>query len=142
LPELCGAKSLVYLALANLMRTLPDEQAARCWRHLQGQHRIAPALEHIDANLDHGLDNASLARLCHVSEDHFIRLFRQLLRQTPAQYVLDRRVSVAAQRLIFSQESIDAIAEQCGFRDRYYFSRVFAQRMGLPPATYRRSDRV
>ena len=39
--------------------------------------------------------------------------------------------------LVSTVLSIDEIADRCGFANRYYFSRVFAQRMGRPPARYR-----
>ena len=121
---------------------MSPEQHRRCSRYLLSRSAVTPATEYIDANLAEPLSNGELARVCHVSEDHFIRVFRQALGQTPAQYILDRRVSAAAQRLIFSKESVDAIAEATGFGDRFYFSRVFAKRMGSPPAAYRKVDRV
>ena len=62
--------------------------------------------------------------------------------QTPAQYVLERRITFAAERLSFSEDSIERIAEVCGFPDRFYFSRMFVRRMGQPPAAYRRTSRV
>jgi AraC-like DNA-binding protein len=101
-----------------------------------------PALQYIDRHLAHDLSNATLARVCGVSEDHFIRVFRRNVGQTPAQYTLDRRVTAAAHRLVFSDDKIDAIAHAAGFRDRFYFTRVFARRMGLPPAAYRNLPRV
>ena len=142
LSTLCEVKSLLYRALASLLAELSPEQHARCSRYLLSRTAVTPATEFIDANLAEPLSNAELAHVCHVSEDHFIRVFRQALGQTPAQYILDRRVSAAAQRLIFSKDSVDAIAEATGFSDRFYFSRVFAKRMGSPPAAYRKVDRV
>jgi len=77
--------------------------------------------------------------MCHSSVDHFIRVFKQWTGQTPAQYILDTRVKAAAHELLFTDGSIDSIAEETGFRDRFYFSRVFKRRMGLAPAEYRNS---
>lgn len=142
LAVLCRVKSMAYCALGALMRNLTAEQHARCCRHLLGQQSVTPAIDYIDKHLEQPLDNDRLADLCHVSDDHFIRLFKRCLRQTPAQYILDRRIATAAHRLVFSTESIDAIAEQTGFCDRFYFTRVFTRRMGLSPAAYRDSDRA
>lgn len=137
---LLRAKSLVYHALASLMRTASPETLERCSQHLLGQRAMLIALDYIEAHLGESLDNQLLAQLCHVSRDHFIRLFRRLIGQTPGQYILDRRVSCAAQRLVFGNESIEAIAEATGFLDRFHFSRVFAARMGIPPAKYRKTS--
>jgi len=59
--------------------------------------------------------------------------------ELPAQFILERRVSKAAQQLIFSTDSIEQIAERLGFLDRFHFSRMFKARMGTPPATYRKT---
>jgi len=51
-------------------------------------------------------------------------------------------VEAAAQRLLLTNDPIEGIAEACGFANRFYFSRVFARRMGAAPAAYRRAGRV
>ena len=142
LGALSRAKAMVYLAIGRLIDTLTPEAQRRCGQFLEGDEAVRPALRQIEDHFGEVLDNASLAQLCALSEDHFIRRFRETVGQTPAQYVLDRRVTEAAQRLLFGTESIDRIAARCGFPNRHYFSRVFKQRVGLPPAAYRRSSRV
>jgi len=77
-----------------------------------------------------------------MSEDHFIRRFRECVGQSPAQYIQEQRVARAAQRLVFTTESIDAIAAATGFANRFYFSRVFTRHMGTSPAAYRNAPRV
>jgi len=139
---LLRTKALIFMALASLIRETSPEFQERCCRHLLGQRSMTAVLDHIESHLSQPLDNKHLAALSHVGRDHFIRLFRGRIGQTPAQYILDRRVSRAAQALVFSNDSIKNIAEQCGFIDRYYFSRMFAARMGVPPATYRKTSRV
>jgi len=138
----CRTKALIFTALGELVGSLTPEQRTRFNRQLLGNQSITPALDYIEANLGADLDNARLAGICHVSEDHFIRLFRQSVGQTPAQYTLERRIGAAAQQLVFSTQKIEALATQLGFSDRFHFSRAFTKRMGLPPAAYRNSMRV
>lgn len=142
LAALSRAKGMVHLAVARLFEALSPTAQRRCRQFLAGDEAVRPALRLIEDHFDQALDNASLARQCNLSEDHFIRRFRETVGQTPAQYVLDRRVTEAAQLLLFGTDSIDRIAARCGFPNRHYFSRVFKQRVGLPPAAYRRSSRV
>lgn len=99
---------------------------------------LRPALEHIETHLAQTLSNAHLATLCHFSSDHFIVRFRQTIGQTPAPYVLERRLAVASQRLLFSSGSIESIILQTGFCDRFHFSRAFKTRFGISPVAYRR----
>lgn len=139
---LCQVKSVIYEALALGFAGLPAERLERLAGLAGGRDPLAPALQHIDDHLGEPLANAALARICGLSVDHFIRRFRAHVGQTPAQYVLERRVARAAQRLLFTNEPIEAIAESGGFPDRFYFSRVFARRMGMGPAAYRRNGKV
>lgn len=136
------AKALTHWALAQVMEQLPQQAQQRISRYYAGDDDLLPALEYIDRHLDALLTNDVLADRCAMSVDHFIRRFRQHTGQTPAQYVIDARIKHAAQLLIFTSQSIEAVATATGFRDRYYFSRVFAQRIGMAPATYRRTEAV
>jgi AraC-like DNA-binding protein len=136
----CLAKAVLFRALANLFTGLDRDRAQRLAQHTRGDNPVAEALRHIDDHLGAELPNELLAERCGFSADHFVRLFRRHVGQTPAQYVLERRIVTAAERLVFGDDSIDLIAADCGFPDRFYFSRVFRRRMGLPPAAYRRTS--
>lgn len=139
LPSVLGVKAAIYRALVVLFDALPEHQARRFADHAAGDDPVYPAVRHIESHLNEPLPNADLARLCHMSTDHFIRRFRTRLGQTPSQFVLERRVALAAQRLAFTADTIDQIAGDCGFANRFYFSRIFARVMGVAPARYRDS---
>jgi AraC-like DNA-binding protein len=130
-------KALVHLATAEALAQIPEERATRFLRIAEGQQELLAVLHHIDKHLDQPLNNARLAEIAMASESRFIRRFREATGRTPGRYVQDRRLRKAAELLISTDQSIDQIAETCGFANRYYFTRVFAQRMGCPPARYR-----
>jgi YesN/AraC family two-component response regulator len=44
----------------------------------------------------------------------------------------------ASKMLIFSDLSVEQIAEELGYPNRHYFSRVFAQNTGFGPVTFRK----
>ena len=136
--DLCHVKSALYQALSLLFRDLAPVKLARCMRIVHATNPVTGALYFIEDNLALAMDNRGLSRACGLSESHFIRTFRAVMGQTPAQYILDRRVAQAAQRLLYTRESIEHIAEVCGFPNRSYFTRVFARRAGTPPAAFRR----
>lgn len=122
--------------LALTLAEHPQRDRLSYW--LTGESRIQPAVAYIENNLADDLTTAVLARRCGLSEGHFTRLFRQELGQTPARFVLDRRLAYAAQLLAFTDQTIEIIAESTGFADRFHFSHVFARRIGMPPARYRK----
>ena len=133
----CRAKSLVHLAIATLEQDLPDEKAAMMRHVADGQLDLLDVLQFIDRHLDETMDNTRLAEIANTSESCFIRRFREAMGQTPARYVKDRRVAQASELLVCTDQSIDEVAQRCGFANRYYFSRVFSERVGRPPARYR-----
>ncbi len=131
-------KAICYHALAHAFAALGPADLELLARYGRARESVSRALEHIERHLAGRLSVGDLADLCGFSVDHFIRRFRQAIGQTPAAYVTDRRVSTASQLLVFTNLTIDEIAERVGYRNRYYFSRVFSQTMGTPPGRYRR----
>ncbi|MCE9616155.1 MAG: AraC family transcriptional regulator [Lentisphaerae bacterium] len=134
----CRGKAAVLAALAAVLARLPAADAMR----LASPGPVAPAVRHIEEQLGARLDNGKLAARCHFSEDHFVRIFRQRLGTTPAQYILERRVAAATQALAFGVDSIEQIAERLGFANRFHLTRMFTRRMGIPPAAFRRQVQV
>ncbi|MNG29018.1 HTH-type transcriptional activator Btr [compost metagenome] len=52
------------------------------------------------------------------------------------------RLTRARLLLVETQDSLESIAEQCGYQNAFYFSRVFSQHMGMSPSGYRKNYRV
>jgi AraC-like DNA-binding protein len=96
---------------------------------------------HIEGNLADNLAAPVLARVAGMSEAGLRRAFRRHLTTSPALFVTQVRVREAARRLATTDETIDGIAEQTGFPNRAYFSRVFKQVVGEAPARFRHKHR-
>ncbi len=133
-------KALLHLSIAAALSDIPDDRAGRFLTIAEGQQELLAVLHYIEEHLDQHLSNALLAEIARTSESRFIRRFRDTTGRTPGRYVQDRRLRRAADLLVSSGQIIEEIAQQCGFANRYHFTRVFSQRMGCPPARYR-SDR-
>jgi len=144
-PNIAGrsvVKGVVYQAIGYALAAVPEDVYETCWTRMSSLKPVLPALQAIHDDLGAANGNAHLAALCHLSEDHFIKTFRDAIGLPPAHYMLKRRIASAAQRLLFTDDSIERIAEECGFADRFYFSRVFARETGRPPAAFRRGPRA
>jgi AraC-like DNA-binding protein len=141
-PPLGWAATLAQAAVILAMEQIPPAEQAASFRALSGFSPINPALRCIEERLSRPPENAELARLCHFSTDHFIRQFHFIAGMTPAKYGLERRLASAARWLTSSNRTLEEIADQAGFTDRFHFSRSFKARLGLPPAAYRRLHRV
>lgn len=139
---LCRLKAIIYESVAQYLDSVPDDRMAACWQFTRGLESLAPALRRIEEHLPDHLLNADLAEQCGMSEFAFIRRFREALGQTPSRYILERRVMDAAQRLMFTDQKLDQIADQTGFHDRSHLSRVFREYIGASPAAYRKQRQL
>ncbi|MBC8010133.1 MAG: helix-turn-helix transcriptional regulator [Burkholderiales bacterium] len=140
-PDFGWASALAHAALANVLAGLEtaDREASAQW--LTKAEEVRPALVAIETHLADPPTNARLAALCGRSENHFVRVFSRAMGLTPARYGLERRLEVAASGLVGTNRSIELIAAETGFTDRFHFSRAFKARFKCAPAAYRRTHR-
>jgi AraC-like DNA-binding protein len=94
--------------------------------------------EFIEANLGNKLSIPHLARYAGVSVASFNRTFHHHFQTAPARYISEMRVREASRLLLQTDATIEDIAEQTGFPNRAYFSRVFQKVVGDSPARFRR----
>ncbi len=81
-----------------------------------------------------------LAHQAGYSPAHFTRVFRQHMGMTPQAFLVRARIDRACQLLTESSLPIGRIADLLGYRDPYFFSRQFKQKMGRSPRQHRRPD--
>jgi AraC-like DNA-binding protein len=78
-----------------------------------------------------------LATAAGVSVTHYSAIFRRHTGFSPIDYLIRLRVQHACWLLDTTRMSVGEVAEQCGYRDPYYFTRCFRRVMGCAPRTYR-----
>jgi AraC-like DNA-binding protein len=79
-----------------------------------------------------------LAKLAGMSSKHFTRLCQQSLGRTPAQHVTALRLQHAAHLLTSTQEKVESIAREVGYKSLFTFSHTFKKFTGYRPSEYRR----
>jgi AraC-like DNA-binding protein len=103
----------------------------------ESNRRMLRARDAMDRTYAQPLDVASLARLVHVSEAHFIRTFRATFGETPHRYLQRRRVERAMYLLRETQRPVTDICLDVGFASLGTFSRTFREIVGQSPTTFR-----
>jgi transcriptional regulator GlxA family with amidase domain len=81
---------------------------------------------------------AKLVELSGLSERTFSRRFLASTGMSPIAYVHALRLEEAKQMLETTDEPVDAIAEQSGYEDTSFFTRLFKKHVGVTPAQYRK----
>lgn len=88
----------------------------------------------------HAAELASLeeiARAVRMQPESVCRLFRRFQGTSPYQYLLRRKMALAAEFLVKSGGLVKEAAEQVGFEDAYHFSRCFKAVHGVAPSAVR-----
>ena len=93
--------------------------------------------EVIELHLFSNLKLEQLAKLCNLSLSSFKRKFRKEFADSPTNYINDKRLEKAKELLSITDLPISEIAYKMGFQDSLYFTRLFKNKIGIPPTTYR-----
>ena len=134
-----GSSERIYrnsLALLQVVLARPDLE----WQAAVPANLVR-VREHIETHIGGKLAISALARMAGMSDAGLNRAFQRHYSTSPARFVSEIRIREVARLLQQTDDSIDRIAEQTGFPNRAYLSRVFKQVTGESPADFRRKHR-
>lgn len=153
-----GGSSWLDLALYLIARTTDVETAMQVARvnlidwHVVGQQpfaRLARSRQVEDAAIsrcqawiaEHYNETApvaAMARLSGLAERSFKRRFQQATGMSPLEYVHTLRLEEAKHLLESTDRPVEAIANEVGYEDAGFFSRLFRRKVNLAPGQYRK----
>lgn len=91
----------------------------------------------VQNNYTFNLTLADYAKLACKSVPTFKREFRKIFNDSPAKWVMKKRLSLAAELLENTNKSVAEITYECGFENQTHFSRIFREKMGTSPLKFR-----
>ncbi|MDU0355126.1 AraC family transcriptional regulator [Paraglaciecola aquimarina] len=144
LVELCKSDSpRSTFSRTKLLLSLLDPAMEAFEKSNEGLHSfrhqsLLPALTMINENVVNAPDVKEMAEAANFTPEHFSRKFKAAFNISPKRYILQKRIALAKQKLLLANVNVEQIAEQCGFCDIFYFSRVFKQEIGLSPSAFRK----
>lgn len=115
------------------------------------EHRVASksdllmreAATHIERHA--GLGEISLQILAEqlgLSGPQLTRRFQAAYGISPVRYATALRLTKARRLLVETEDTLEAVAELCGYQNAFYFSRVFTQHMKMSPSVYRKKYQI
>jgi AraC-like DNA-binding protein len=110
-------------------------------RQQQNLERLRPLFRYLGENCGDSIHFREAARICGMSESHFMSLFKRVTGLSFVTYYNHFRIERAQALLAKTDESMASISQQVGFCDQSYFGTVFRRIVGMTPATYRRRVR-
>lgn len=122
--------------LSNLYKLCAIFEEQRLKKYSKQDSRIVAAKEYIDLYFREKNCIENAAKTCNISVRHFGALFKNNLHTTPNKYITSKKMELAKKLLLAGFFSCQDVAEECGFSDCYYFSKLFKQVEGLSPTEY------
>jgi AraC-like DNA-binding protein len=115
--------------------------AAHSAPQLRSPHarRIAKVLEMILANWQETYSVNDLADVAGLSPSHFRVMFKQMTGHTVTAYQQRVKIEKATELLLSGEYNVTQTAMRTGFRDVYYFSRLYKKVTGRNPSDLART---
>jgi AraC-like DNA-binding protein len=102
---------------------------------------IHASIHYMTHSIGETLSLDELAKHSSLSPAHYSYLFKKNTGYSPIHYFLRLKIQKACHYLDISDWAIGEIATQLGFKDAFYFSRLFHKIMGMSPSDYRRKQK-
>lgn len=104
------------------------------------REQIEKVIDYIEENLQCELTLADCAGVSGYSPYHFLRIFRDIVGLTPADYIRKRRISEISKEIMQGNRCISPIAFRYGFNSKENFVRAFKMEHHILPTEYKNAQ--
>lgn len=103
---------------------------------------IHKAIHFIQEKYAEPIKITDIAEYCGLNRSYLSRIFKEAANDTPQEYLIRYRINKACELLARTKLPIQHIACSTGYSDPFAFSKIFKQKTGLSPSTYRERFRT
>jgi AraC-like DNA-binding protein len=95
---------------------------------------VSAAMRYMEQHLHDKVGIEELVRIANMSRSAFHRAFKEVLGESPLQYLKQMRLATARNRITYEGQSVRLAAESVGYESTSQFSREFKRYFGIPPS--------
>ncbi|ANY70027.1 hypothetical protein BBD42_28640 [Paenibacillus sp. BIHB 4019] len=125
----------------HALLSIEDQTAALFKKDKVYSLSVNKALQLIHGRYMEGITLDEIASLLRITPEYLSTLFNKEVGKSYSTYMKEMRINLAKQLLIHSEMKVFEIAQQIGYPDAKYFSRVFRDSMGISPVEYQRINK-
>jgi len=96
--------------------------------------------KYIVDNISVNIQRDELAKRVYLNPDYLSKLFRKQEGITIGEYILNKRMMLAQQLLIYTELAVADIGQKVGMADASYFIKTFKKYTGFTPQHYREKN--
>lgn len=102
------------------------------------EERIRKTVAVMQQNITRNMTLGELAAISGWSPTHYSALFKNQMNTSPIEFFTRLKMQNACNKLKLTREPIQNIATSLGYKDAFYFSRLFKRQNNLSPQNYRK----
>nr|WP_285817710.1 helix-turn-helix domain-containing protein [Echinimonas agarilytica] len=131
---------MVFVALLEKLTRLqstPLSHGGIQYQDSTASKRIENILNYVASHYQTKIDAEQMAQLTSMTPVSFSKYFKRVFKKTFTSYLNEYRISQACGLLVRTDESVEEIADRCGYQNMAFFHRQFKTIMGQTPLKYR-----
>lgn len=126
-----------HLPIEFILYLLNHSNSMKAIHSATGDNRLNKSVVLMKQNPGNPLSNSHLAEESLMSVNGFARLFREKMGCTPYAYQMKLRIEKACIALQYTDKTIEVIAVEAGFTNRFHFSKAFKKMQNKTPVQFR-----
>lgn len=96
-------------------------------------------VEEIQARYNENITLTGFSEKHNISAGHLSNLLKERLGMSFSEYITAKRVQKAKELLADERLSVEKVANEVGYKDYFYFTKVFKKAVGISPSKYRKN---
>lgn len=96
-------------------------------------------VEEIQSRYNENITLAGFSEKHNISAGHLSNLLKERLGMSFSEYITAKRVQKAKELLADERLSVEKVANEVGYKDYFYFTKVFKKAVGISPSKYRKN---
>jgi len=138
---------ITFLQIMNILATSDEKfflssEGFECAVNPRHERRMNEVYQFITANYRKKVSLQEIAERAHMNPSAFSRYFKQCAGKSVTAFIQELRLGHACKLLIQSEKNVGEIIYDSGFQSQAHFNKLFVDKMGHTPRSYRLSHRT
>ncbi|KJF43544.1 AraC family transcriptional regulator [Draconibacterium sediminis] len=123
------------LKLNSLLASFFYIETYRAVKGLRGTNPVDQAIIFMQQNICEIIKISDISNHVNLSESHLTKIFRNKTGTSPMDYFINLKMQEAIRLLMSQTLKIKDVAYKLGYKDPYYFTRIFTKHIGTSPGS-------